>query len=115
VLERLSRPEPRRRRLLRSLDARHGGFRPGGDCCAIEIGLDDHRFVQITVDDDGPGIAVADRERVFLFGNRGPTEARGNGIGLALVRLMVERAGGRVDVEPSPLGGARFVAMVPRV
>jgi two-component system OmpR family sensor kinase len=91
---------------------KHG--RPGG-VVFVGVGPDDQRFVQITVDDDGPGIAVADRERVFLFGDRGPTEARGSGIGLALVRLMIERVGGRVAVEPSPLGGARFVAMVPRV
>jgi signal transduction histidine kinase len=38
----------------------------------------------------------------------------GSGIGLALVRLMLERAGGRVGLEDSRLGGARFVVMVPR-
>jgi signal transduction histidine kinase len=31
------------------------------------------------------------------------------------VRLMIERAGGRVELETSPLGGARFVLFVPRV
>ncbi|MDB5043190.1 MAG: hypothetical protein JWN27_3916 [Candidatus Eremiobacteraeota bacterium] len=40
--------------------------------------------------------------------------ARDTGIGLALARLILERAGGRVDVEDSPLGGARFVLTVPR-
>jgi two-component system, OmpR family, sensor histidine kinase RstB len=41
--------------------------------------------------------------------------ASGSGIGLALVRLMLERAGGRVDLETSLLGGARFVVTVPRI
>jgi signal transduction histidine kinase len=91
---------------------KHG--RPGGGVF-VGVHVDDHRFVQLTVDDDGPGIASADRERVFVFGDRGATEANGNGIGLTLVRLTIERAGGRVDLETSPLGGARFIVVVPRV
>ena len=90
---------------------KHG--RPGGGVF-VGIHLDDPRVVQITVDDDGPGIASGDRERVFVFGDRGETDANGTGIGLALVRLMIERAGGRVDLETSPLGGARFILVVPR-
>jgi len=90
---------------------KHG--RPGGGVF-VGIHLDDERLVRITVDDDGPGIAADDRERVFVFGDRGVTDATGTGIGLALVRLMIERAGGRVDLETSPLGGARFVLAIPR-
>ena len=90
---------------------KHG--KPGGGVF-VGVHVNDHRFVQLSVDDDGPGIASADRERVFAFGDRGDTEAKGTGIGLALVRLMIERAGGRVDLESSPFGGARFVLMVPR-
>jgi signal transduction histidine kinase len=90
---------------------KHG--RPGGGVF-VGVHVDDHRFVRLTVDDDGPGIAPGDRERVFVFGDRGVTVATGNGIGLALVRLMIERAGGRVDLEKSPLGGARFILAVPR-
>ena len=91
---------------------KHG--RPGGGVF-VSVDLADQRFVQVTVDDDGPGIAAADRERVFVLGERGATSAEGSGIGLALVRLMIERAGGRVELEESPLGGARFVVTVPRV
>jgi signal transduction histidine kinase len=90
---------------------KHG--KPGGGVF-VGIHVDDSRFVRLTVDDDGPGIASVDRERVFAFGDRGDTEANGTGIGLALVRLMIERAGGRVDLETSPLGGARFILAVPR-
>lgn len=90
---------------------KHG--RPGG---GVFVGVDvtDRRFVRITVDDDGPGIATADRERVFGLGERALTAADGSGIGLALVRLMLERAGGRVDISESPLGGARFVLTLVR-
>jgi signal transduction histidine kinase len=84
---------------------KHG--RRGG---SIAIGADvcDASLACVTIDDDGPGISLADRERIFALGARGETIAAGSGIGLALVRLMLERAGGRVDVGDSPLGGARF-------
>lgn len=84
---------------------KHG--RRGG---SIAIGADvsDDFFASVTIDDDGPGIAPGDRERIFTLGARGETIAAGSGIGLALVRLMLERAGGRVEVGDSPLGGARF-------
>jgi len=72
------------------------------------------RTVTIAVDDDGPGIPPHERERVFALGARGSTPAGGSGIGLALVRMIVERAGGRVDIGESPLGGARFAVTIPR-
>ncbi len=82
----------------------------------VFIGIDAARAdrVRITVDDDGPGIAAIDRERIFELGERGATHAAGTGIGLALARLIVERAGGRITLERSPLGGARFTLAVPR-
>lgn len=75
--------------------------------------------LELSVDDDGPGIPAADRERVFapfVVGDtsRGKTNA-GVGLGLAIVRRIVERHGGTVHVEPSPLGGARFVTRWPKV
>ncbi|MDP9105862.1 MAG: HAMP domain-containing histidine kinase [Candidatus Eremiobacteraeota bacterium] len=89
---------------------KHG--RPGG---AVFVGVDDsdRRFVRITVDDDGPGIANADRERIFALGERAAASPHGSGIGLAFVRLMLERVGGRVELRDSPLGGARFTITVP--
>jgi signal transduction histidine kinase len=90
---------------------KHG--RPGGGVfVAVDVG--DPRFVRVSVDDDGPGVGIADRERVFALGERATSAANGTGIGLALVRLMLERAGGRVDIEDSPFGGARFVLAIPR-
>jgi signal transduction histidine kinase len=91
--------------------AKHG--RPGG---RVEVAVlsEGPRAVTIVVDDDGPGILARDRERVFALGQRGPTPAEGSGIGLALVRMILERAGGRVEIKDSPLGGARFALTVPR-
>jgi signal transduction histidine kinase len=85
---------------------KHG--RPGGGVF-VTVDASDRRMARVIVDDDGPGIADADSQRVFALGKRASTTADGSGIGLALVRLLVERAGGRVDVSASPLGGARFV------
>ena len=79
-----------------------------GGCVRVSVASSGHRLVRLMVDDDGPGIRGRDVERVFAFGERGATAADGTGIGLALVRLMVERAGGRVEVKARPLGGSRF-------
>ena len=90
---------------------KHG--RRGG---RVEVAVEPEspRTVTVVVDDDGPGIPPEERERVFALGKRGPTAADGSGIGLALVRMILERAGGRVDVRESPLGGVRFAVTVPR-
>ena len=65
----------------------------------------------IRVDDDGPGIDPAERERVFArFHRSEPGRDRGSGgsgLGLAIARSIVELHGGRIWVEDSPLGGAR--------
>jgi signal transduction histidine kinase len=72
---------------------------------------------RVVVDDDGPGIPPADRERVFERFTR-LEEARdrnrgGAGLGLALVRGIAKRHGGSVNVDDSPLGGARLVLDLP--
>lgn len=90
---------------------KHG--RPNGTV-HVTLDLDDVRYARLAIDDDGPGIPSGDRDRLFGLGARGATDAEGSGIGLALVRLIVERAGGRVEVEDSPLGGARFIVVIPR-
>jgi signal transduction histidine kinase len=74
-------------------------------------------IVRVAVDDDGPGIPAAERERVFERFTRlddSRTRAQGgSGLGLAVVRAIVDRHHGRVHIEDSPLGGARFVAEFP--
>ncbi len=72
-------------------------------------------LICVHVDDNGCGIAVEDRQRVFSYGQRarGAKCVRGRGVGLSIVRAIVERAGGRVDVTDSHLGGARLTIAVP--
>ncbi len=71
----------------------------------------------ITVDDDGPGIATGDLERVFerfYRADRGPNRRMGSGLGLAIVAELATAMGGTARAE-SPLdydGGSRFVVML---
>ncbi|GAB3208306.1 sensor histidine kinase [Nocardia tengchongensis] len=79
--------------------------------------LRDGEFGRVIVDDDGPGIAAADRERVFgRFVRLEADRARatgGSGLGLAIVAEIVAAHGGSVTIGESPWGGARFVVDLP--
>lgn len=70
----------------------------------------------LSVDDDGPGVPVAERERVFdRFVRLDEARSRdrgGSGLGLAIVRDTVVAHGGTVSVARSPLGGARFTVRI---
>jgi two-component system OmpR family sensor kinase len=70
---------------------------------------------EVAVSDEGPGIPEADRERVFQrFVRLGDSRSGGSGIGLYIVKGLVEAHGGKVRVEESdPGGGARFVVSLP--
>jgi signal transduction histidine kinase len=74
--------------------------------------------IRFLVEDDGPGIAVHERERVFdRFHRTDPARDRasgGTGLGLAIVRAIVEAHGGRVSASQSPEGGARIVIELDR-
>ncbi|WP_341503672.1 tetratricopeptide repeat protein [Gallaecimonas sp. GXIMD4217] len=76
------------------------------------------RQIRILVDDDGPGIPPEERERIFEpFVRLDPSRTRstgGIGLGLAIVRRLVENGHGQVRVTDSPLGGARFELIWPR-
>jgi signal transduction histidine kinase len=67
---------------------------------------------ELIVDDEGPGVPAADREKVFARFFRGSTDevirTRGTGIGLAVVKEYVDQMGGAVSVGRAPTGGARF-------
>lgn len=72
----------------------------------------------VTVDDNGIGMPAADRERAFGMFSRLDARSRyeGTGIGLAICKRVVERAGGRIWVEDNPAGaGTRFSFTIPRI
>jgi signal transduction histidine kinase len=73
--------------------------------------------VEIHVDDDGPGVPVAERQRVFdrfarLDSSRS-SDRGGSGLGLAIVSAIAEAHGGTASCSESPLGGARFTISLP--
>jgi two-component system sensor histidine kinase KdpD len=71
--------------------------------------------IEVSVSDQGPGIPLSERERVFDKFYRAPHAGRaaGTGLGLAICKGLVEAHGGRIWVEDAPTGGARFVFTLP--
>jgi signal transduction histidine kinase len=69
--------------------------------------------VAVTVDDSGPGVPAAARDRIFepFF----TTKARGSGLGLSIVHAIVLQHGGTISVGEAPGGGARFLLRLPRL
>jgi two-component system osmolarity sensor histidine kinase EnvZ len=84
----------------------------------IEIaGHRDHRYLTVTVDDDGPGIPPELREDVFkpflrLDDARNQDEG-GTGLGLAIARDIARSHGGEITLGDNPLGGLRATVRVP--
>ena len=70
-------------------------------------------WVRLTVDDSGPGVPRDIRGRIFdpFFTTKGPDE--GTGLGLAICQRVVTEVGGKIWIEDSDLGGARFVVELP--
>jgi signal transduction histidine kinase len=65
-------------------------------------------MVRIWVEDNGIGIPLAAKRRLFGMYEKLDDRYEGNGIGLALVRKVVERMGGTVGAESEPGQGSRF-------
>jgi signal transduction histidine kinase len=95
---------------VRHMDSNSGGL------IRVEVDESDDGW-QISVRDNGPGIAPSDRERIFeaFQTASGPTPGTpGSGLGLAIVKKIVDRYSGRCWVE-SELGvGSQFVVWLPR-
>lgn len=91
-------------------------LRYGREAGATLRRLDEGR-VEVLIDDRGPGIPQALRERVFdpffrIEGSRS-RETGGSGLGLAVVRAIVQRHGGTIRLEDRPGGGLRVRVTLP--
>jgi len=84
----------------------------------VEVRLHgDAERITVTVDDDGPGVPVAERQLMFEAFRQSQADSRrrgGYGLGLALARAAAEAHGGTIEVGESPRGGARFMLVLPR-
>ncbi len=85
---------------------------PSGGQVRLEVR---HRgdLVELEVQDDGPGMSTAQRDKVFE--PYYTTRAEGTGLGLAIVRGTVESLGGRIRLDSSPGQGATFRIQLPAV
>lgn len=72
--------------------------------------------VRVTVEDRGIGIPEADRARIFEPFERGSNvgNIKGTGLGLNIVQRMTEKLGGTIAYEAVPVGGSRFILILPR-
>jgi signal transduction histidine kinase len=72
--------------------------------------------VVLTVADNGPGVPPGERDAVFrrLYRGDASRSQRGLGLGLSLVKAIVEAHGGTVVIDNAPGGGARFTVRLPR-
>jgi two-component system sensor histidine kinase KdpD len=79
---------------------------PAGTTVVVSAHRDDDGIV-VAVEDQGPGVPVGDRERLFEAFVRGDrTPWAGSGLGLAIARAVVEAHGGRIWIDDAGLGGA---------
>ena len=86
-----------------------------GGASEILISSDDSGNLLLIVDDNGPGVGVSERLRIFERFARGTASRNsvGSGLGLAIVSEHARALGGRAYVDTSPSGGARFVVVIP--
>jgi signal transduction histidine kinase len=103
--------------LARAIDNLTTNARRHAASVVVRVARPDPATVAVCVDDDGPGVPSADRERIFeRFVRLDDSRARGDGgsgLGLAIARATAQAHGGSIRVEDSELGGARFVLSLP--
>ena len=90
-------------------------YTPAGGRVALAM-RNEPRAAIITVTDNGPGVPAGEREAIFrrLYRGDASRSQRGLGLGLSMVKAIVEAHGGTVSVDDAPAGGARFTVRLPK-
>ena len=103
-------------RVVTNLVGNAAKYSPAGTTIRVLVREEGGRAT-IHVDDEGPGVAPADRDQVFSRFYRGRGDAvvntRGAGLGLAIVHEFAASMGGVASVTEAPSGGARFTVTFP--
>jgi len=105
------------RRILINLLDNALKYGPAGQTVQVQAAAE-NGTVRLVVQDEGPGIPEADRQRIFEPYWRLPRDVDsvrpGSGVGLAVVRSLAQQYGGEAWVEAAPQTGSRFVVELPR-
>jgi PAS domain S-box-containing protein len=106
------------RQVLQNLVSNAVKYTPAGGRIHVEVS-NDGAEVRCAVTDTGIGVPESARgrlfEKFFRAENVSKVETEGTGLGLYIVRLIVERAHGRIWFEPADGGGSRFLIALPLV
>jgi signal transduction histidine kinase len=99
--------------LLNSIDAINESARGSGRV-RIQVVSNDSR-IGISFADNGPGIPIADRNKVFdpFYTTKAP--GKGEGLGLFIVWNLLKMQGGQISIDPNVKSGTRFLITIPRV
>lgn len=76
--------------------------------------LEQTKNIEIHIEDNGKGVPEDQRNNIIKRGKRIDTQIEGHGLGLAIATDIIEAYHGKIQVEESKLGGARFVIQLPK-
>jgi two-component system OmpR family sensor kinase len=102
-------------RILVNLLDNAAGYSPAGTTIRVSAATTATGRVEIAVADQGPGVAVGERERIFerLYRGEHARAAPGAGLGLAICRALSRQQGGDVTLRSEPGAGSTFVLRLP--
>ena len=88
-------------------------FRLCGNNVMVTAQQIDENIIQLSVEDDGPGVDDSIKQNIIQRGMRADTQSSGQGIGLAVCHELISSYGGDMTISTSELGGAAFVIQLP--
>lgn len=91
-------------------------YSPGGSCIRLILGesaRDSDAFFFFRLEDEGPGVAEAERHRIFERFHRADQAGQGSGLGLAIALELARAQGGKLEYQVGKRGGAAFVLSLP--
>ncbi len=106
--------EPSLGRVVTNLVSNALRFAPPHSAVNLSVISTGDGFVELTVSDRGPGLTEEDQRQVFTRFWRGRNAGSGSGLGLSIVKQVVERHGGTVSVTSAVGEGATFLVRIPQ-